>query len=81
MACDVGEVGDVGDGLERAFEEVGQSGVDDGKFLGVSVGDGDLGGARGDKDETVVGAVVSSGVEDGHAVVDDGDHVDGEVEG
>ena len=36
--------------------------MDDGKFLGVCVGDGDLGGARGDIYETVVGAVVFSGV-------------------
>ncbi len=55
--------------------------MDDGEFLGVSVGGGDLGGARGDINETVVGAVVFSGVGDGRAVVDDGDHVDGEGEG
>jgi hypothetical protein len=36
--------------------------VDDGEFLGVRVGDGDLGGARGDIYETVVGAVVFSSV-------------------
>jgi hypothetical protein len=73
--------GDVAKGLGRAFDKVGQAGVEEGGLHRELVFVMLLGGVWGEECKAVVGAGSALDVVNWFVIVEDGDNVDGKGEG